>query len=494
MPNHEGALAALHKQHAAVRDNLNEIYAVLALKVEETRNRKLENARQDELHQQEKVKWTHEVQGLNELIVSYKLLIEEHNSQTEEMGRTLIASEQKGVILQETLKEREQFIVKMLAEKEAATKVRVDSHEHADFCMSEFERQQKFASEQLEQVRMTATYLDSYSSDISKAINELAKEVRSLEESQGTCEAMMLSISNNKIPPKSMSALAHKALIQSLCDQVGALQSQNIDLGNQLDTSEAMLSNTTQENVALHKQVHELVQKLHAQQHLVGKYQESSLCGTQTIDAMQLSIATLTTEHDCERHTLLRQIEELSASMMDSEAKKQLEMDALHTKLLDMESELQDKTARIGQLEATVIQLQADNEAAAQSCKKSPIEPPSVKRTAVGVPKTPHAVPAAFVAEVAPTVSIVDPPSTCSSARGPESTGTSVAVIPDVCLACREEPFGFMVRCQKCKQQFHAGCVRSKRQKTSRVGCYVFVCEPCESAPSTSSMASSLAS
>ncbi|KDO23794.1 hypothetical protein SPRG_21002, partial [Saprolegnia parasitica CBS 223.65] len=42
--------------------------------------------------------------------------------------------------------------------------------------------QETTALEQLEQVRVTSKYLDTYTSDLAKAVNQLSKEVRSLEE------------------------------------------------------------------------------------------------------------------------------------------------------------------------------------------------------------------------------------------------------------------------------------------------------------------------
>ncbi|KAG9404748.1 hypothetical protein AC1031_004953 [Aphanomyces cochlioides] len=291
---------------------------------------------------------------------------------------------------------------------------------------------------------------------------------------------MMLSLSGNKIQHDCPSAFAQHDAMLHMCDQVGSLQSQCIDLSNKLRVAEASLQQTTEEKCTIESQLHQMVinlgdvyrkiywfkvERLAKQQELVMKYQESSLCGTQTIDAMQLSIATLSAEFENERQTLLQQIETQAAAAMGVTTKHQVETEALQSKILDLERTIEDKDAQIGRLKVAMEKLRSEKSPMLAQ-NKSPILATAEPNQSVPTPPLPVDLPPAPVSlTTIPTEAVaID----------------TVVVIPDVCLACREEPFGFMVRCQKCKQQFHAGCVRSKRQKTSRVGCYVFVCDQCE--------------
>lgn len=47
------------------------------------------------------------------------------------------------------------------------------------------------------------------------------------------------------------------------------------------------------------------------------------------------------------------------------------------------------------------------------------------------------------------------------------------------CRCCGDEPFGFMIKCQKCKDLFHAGCVNSATKTGKRRVGHAFVCSSC---------------
>ncbi|KAH9068522.1 hypothetical protein Ae201684P_004228 [Aphanomyces euteiches] len=479
---HKDAVTCLYKLHAALQDDLNEMqdpstsmkgnssvwvlcrYGLLATKEAEATKLKQHITIQSEQHEQAKRGWEDEERSLRETIVSLKLLVEEKEGFADETKRQLMAAEQENAVLRETSKEREKFISTMLAENEKTLKLHVNGTNEAALIMDVDQTQHKATHENIEQLRLTAKYLDSYSSDISQAINELTKEVRSMEESQGACEAMMLSLSGNEIQHDCPSAFAQHDAMLHMCDQVGSLQSQCIDLSNKLSVAEALLQKRTEEKRTIKSQLHQMVINL-GDVFTVMKYQESSLCGTQTIDAMQLSIASLSAEFENERQTLLQQIETQTAAAMGVTTKHQVETEALQSKILDLERTIEDKDAQIGRLKVAMEKLRSE---------KSPM---------LAQNKSPILATAELNQSMPTTPLPVDlPPAPVSLTTIPtEAVAIDTAVvIPDVCLACREEPFGFMVRCQKCKQQFHAGCVRSKRQKTSRVGCYVFVCDQCE--------------
>ncbi|KAF0707635.1 hypothetical protein AaE_013519 [Aphanomyces astaci] len=488
MGRHDDALANLHKKHAEVQDIVNDMHGQLVVKDEEVRQRTHQISMQQQHMEQLKREWASDSQSLRHDIETYVALIRDKDDQILETRRQLGAANHENTISQETLREREAFITSVLSEKEISFKFQLQEMFDADGRGKVCGRQEKLTIDQLEQVRMTSKYLDSYASDITKAIGELTREVRSIEEGQGTCEAMMLMLSSSKVQPDCVSTSSQKSLIQLLCDQVGALQCQTVDLGNKLQTSESHHQKLNDDIHTLQIRIHHMAGKLQEQQNLVAKYQESSLCGTQTIDAMQLSISTLVSQHDTERHAMQHQIEEMSIASLKAEECNQSEAEACRANLVDMENDLADKTARIGYLESRIRELEVAA-AAELGCRQSnhriANESPMSTSMPTSTPLPPVAPPSQAIASapskpsISPSNVIADEPPDAASLPMPHESVAAV-VIPDVCLACREEPFGFMVRCQKCKQQFHAGCVRSKRQKTSRVGCYVFVCEPCE--------------
>lgn len=47
------------------------------------------------------------------------------------------------------------------------------------------------------------------------------------------------------------------------------------------------------------------------------------------------------------------------------------------------------------------------------------------------------------------------------------------------CRYCGEEPFGFMIKCQQCKDLYHAGCVNNATKNGKRRAGQVFICSDC---------------
>ncbi|KDO23795.1 hypothetical protein SPRG_11224 [Saprolegnia parasitica CBS 223.65] len=168
------------------------------------------------------------------------------------------------------------------------------------------------------------------------------------------------------------------------------------------------------------------------------------------MDSLQSSIALICAEYDTERGALLKQVEDLSMASITGEHEKLIEIEEMQAKIMDAENALREKVKHVAELEAA---LHAKEEMEKRVTQQQQPADEATQRTQA--------------------------PSTF-----PVATQTAAARVPDECPTCHDEPFGFMVRCQQCKQQFHAGCVRSKRQKTSRAGVYVFVCDAC--APSAS--------
>ncbi len=202
------------------------------------------------------------------------------------------------------------------------------------------------------------------------------------------------------------------------------------------------------------------------------KYQDSSLCGTQTIDALQESIATLSQQHNAERDTFLHQIEELSVTGRERERTKQQELDDIRSKMIEFENSIQDKVMIIDQLESQIKRLESEN------TLKRPYARSNVSFDSTQV-----------LSQTEPTESLAQhtiqhEASTPENMNVEQENRAQAAVVQDLCLFCNEEPFGFMVRCQKCKHQFHAGCV-PKRQKSTRQGGYIFVCDGCSKSPVT---------
>ncbi|KAH9116780.1 hypothetical protein LEN26_012860 [Aphanomyces euteiches] len=187
---HKDAVTCLYKLHAALQDDLNEMqdpstsmkgnssvwvlcrYGLLATKEAEATKLKQHITIQSEQHEQAKRGWEDEERSLRETIVSLKLLVEEKEGFADETKRQLMAAEQENAVLRETSKEREKFISTMLAENEKTLKLHVNGTNEAALIMDVDQTQHKATHENIEQLRLTAKYLDSYSSDISQAINE----------------------------------------------------------------------------------------------------------------------------------------------------------------------------------------------------------------------------------------------------------------------------------------------------------------------------------
>ncbi|EQC31620.1 hypothetical protein SDRG_10786 [Saprolegnia diclina VS20] len=469
-------LGTLHKQHARARDVIGAICDRLAAKEtaldEAARGMQ---ALRDEMTQR-KEEWAMEKANMARALEDMQEEMVGKDRRYTELHREWHAASDQVEALQQTLQEREAYVAKIFAEREASTTMTEDSATKHEAAVQGFSHQETTALEQLEQVRMTSRYLDTYTSDLTKAVNQLSKEVQSLEESQGTCEAMLLA-QKNKAATDATPPSARQEMVDGLCDQVGRLQSQNIEYETTVSRLEEALAKAADETATAQTQLLELRVQLGAQAQLVAKYEASSLSGTQAMDSLQSSIALICAEYDAERGALLKQVEELSMASITGEHAKLVEIEEMQAKIMDAENALREKAKHVAELEAA---LHAKDEMEKRVTQQQQPADEATQRT-----QAPSAIAPCVSASLASSGAL-SPALTATStvAEFPVATQTAAARVPDECPTCHDEPFGFMVRCQQCKQQFHAGCVRSKRQKTSRAGVYVFVCDAC--APSAS--------
>ncbi|OQR99154.1 hypothetical protein ACHHYP_07233 [Achlya hypogyna] len=480
MTEEAAVLGELHKQHARVRDVLDDICDRLAdkeaaLAVAES---EMEATRGD--MSKRTSEWAKEKKTMLTDADAMKEMIKDMEMRIDVLLRQRDVAREEAHQLKETLKEREELVTKVLSEKDLAMQEAAQIVKEQNLEASDFLREEKSALALLEQVHQTATSLEVYTADLTKTVNQLTKEVQSIEESQGTCEAMLLAHKDKPIVDAA-SSRAHQAMLDALCEQVGLLQSQNMAYEGTTSRLEEAVTKAAKEAEMTATQIRELQLQLDVQGQLVAKYQASSLCGTQAIDTLQGSIALICTQYDSERETLLKQVEELSAASIACEHKKLLEVQELQAKIALSEATVQEKSVIIEQLEATLL--------AKTQGKTSDEHISSTQQTqAPSRPVPCVSAPLASSQALSPALTATESVATCETSLVC-TTSPKATRVPDMCPTCQEEPFGFMVRCQQCKQQFHAGCVRSKRQKTSRAGVYVFVCDQCSPAPTTTTPA-----
>jgi len=277
--------------------------------------------------------------------------------------------------------------------------------------------------------------------------------------------------------------------MKQMSEQIGELQNQNIELSNTIQQNGTMITTLTSENASLQASIDAMVKlirlifclallisfvtqsaKLKAQEALVSKYEKSSHHGTQTIDSLQQSIATMSNEQHEEMQQLFEQIEALTKNQYALEIAHQEQVQSLHSSISCLEVELEQKKHIMESLVSTQ-HIEADNpthsgshiDTDAADCAKNILSSSNIH-------------------------GIVDTSIITSSSGVVSQHGTDITnIISDVCMYCKEEAFGFMVKCQKCKSQYHAGCVRSKRQKKHRAG-HVFICPMCVSSQAKESI------
>ncbi|ETW04137.1 hypothetical protein H310_04495 [Aphanomyces invadans] len=166
------ALARLHKKHAEVQAVVNDMHSMLKLEVEEGQQRKLQMTMQQQQFERQKRKWAEEAEDLRRSIATSATVARENDAQLNISRMRIDAAQQEKAVLQETLREREQFISSVLSDKENTFKFKVQEFVKYQAPDTDEASQRKFSVDQMEQIRMASKYLDSYAADVSKAINE----------------------------------------------------------------------------------------------------------------------------------------------------------------------------------------------------------------------------------------------------------------------------------------------------------------------------------
>jgi len=286
---------------------------------------------------------------------------------------------------------------------------------------------------------------------------------------------------------------------------------------------------------AIQKQLADTALTNAASRDLIAKYEESAREGTQTIDGLQESLLVTCAQLEEERDRHRSALQE-ATSLFGVKAKElQAEIARLHNQLSSMETTDSEKET------ASAIEIARSDLRAALDAERVRVGVPSpiagesgfpLRRSSLQVAPVPastvlgwssphvrsgttllagdtsphprpsslHRTPATnskrprsqnveeiddsdigegILATIAETARRnVTSKSSASSKRAPPLDPKAP------CAGCRGEPFGFMVRCHKCKGQFHISCTQSTKEATKgkRKMRHAFQCAKCTSA------------
>lgn len=243
----------------------------------------------------------------------------------------------------------------------------------------------------------------------------------------------------------------------------------------------------------------ELTEQNESLKKLITRFEESAEDGTQTIEFLQESLVKLCDQIASERqhhestlaiaidaaqekeHQLVQDIQQLQQKLHDSENTN--EADAVTMMLERLETERQ----------AQHLQKSSNQKRKKDSCKSTKChkKPRSTHPSTINSRATEHATatslhfqeraPCAIKStEVVDEIEDAEDDEVSSAAKAQVVPAASKIVIQPattICRSCGAKPFGFMVKCQKCKDPFHARCVKPPDGKR-RVS-HVFKCSAC---------------
>ncbi|OQR98289.1 hypothetical protein THRCLA_06755 [Thraustotheca clavata] len=342
----EVVLGALHKQHATAREAVLDICTRLVAKDEALRETMTELSMLKKEFEIRDTRMSEERKGFMMEIKQLKQNVQEKEKILSEMEMEKKLALDEIRVLKTMNKEREEFIAKKMREMQISMCAMGETTKKYESEMDDISRQKKIALEQLEQTRANCKYLDDYMTDIAKTIEILSKEVQTLEENQKECESLLVG-KNNPKDKANFSAESNKAMVESLCEQVGSLQSQMINYETKIHELEKVNSQLLTDKIGLETHLQELQLDQAAQSRLVTKYQESSVCGTQTIDALQESITSICAQNDIERDDFIKQIEALSTRILELQQIHLIEINQLQENLITTQQKLQEKEIQL---------------------------------------------------------------------------------------------------------------------------------------------------
>lgn len=284
---------------------------------------------------------------------------------------------------------------------------------------------------------------------------------------------------------------------------------------------------------AIHKQLADATRVNAASRALIAKYEESARDGTRTIDGLQESLLAVCAQLEEERDRHRRALQEAAALSADKARAMQAEITRLHDKISSMNTAVgENETSLAIEIARADLQAALDAESAQTGATTAPVSEsspqprrsslqrdPASHSTAHGSPRrnTRAGATTALVGESSPQSrrsSLHRVP--VSNSKRPRSQNVEeiddidigegiLATIAETarknvtnkssgdnkrappldpkapCAGCRGEPFGFMVRCHKCKGQFHISCTQSAQEATkgTRKMRHVFQCAKC---------------
>jgi hypothetical protein len=229
-----------------------------------------------------------------------------------------------------------------------------------------------------------------------------------------------------------------------------------------------------------------------AAHNLVVKYQESADDGTQTIAELQESLVKLCDQLADERKQYVDRLSEQMHSALDVESGLRKEMDVLHERLKkwnQVQIEVRDVTKCARCTDSQAVPSSPNRDAAAQEPPQDLLSPP-LQMERVHTPQ-PHRTPSTesknsqvgvlIEDELEDSHHVSDSTHQQNTAKRDRETQRSRDITAQaiLCRLCNEEPFGFMVRCQKCKDPFHAGCVKKTGTGAKKRLGHIFKCSNC---------------
>jgi hypothetical protein len=245
------------------------------------------------------------------------------------------------------------------------------------------------------------------------------------------------------------------------------------------------------------KYIEEVKEVLVEKEKLIKKYEESAIAGCQTIEMLQESIETISSELNTERESHRCHIQEV----LNDE--KQIQQRLL-SDLKRAQSQLQayEESQIVRLTEDTIVDPIHQYECKSPDGttehfqnlgkKTESTNGPIEMREALSIQSETNRIneipPENEVEDIDDKNDDVDIPpmgrSTLTSAKKNKKKNT---VTYNTCGVCDDRAFGFMVKCRQCCRVFHAGCIKSnelrltsKRRKSSRLGfSTAFSCQTC---------------
>lgn len=245
-------------------------------------------------------------------------------------------------------------------------------------------------------------------------------------------------------------------------------------------------------------QVAELIGQNESLKKLIARFEQSADDGTETIEFLQESLVKLCDQITSERRHHERALAKATGSAREKEHQLAQDIQQLEQQLHDRENKKEaDAVSMIpGQLEAErqaqQLLTSSNQKTDSQQFPKSLEKPGSTRPSATSSRATAPGATASFhfqertapctikSTEAIDEVEYGEDDKASSAAKVRERPGPpKIQIRParTTCGSCGEKPFSFMVKCQKCKDPYHARCVKPPAGK--RRLSHVFKCSAC---------------